>query len=373
MEAVGQLAGGIAHDFNNMLMVIRGYAETILLDPDSPERIRADLKQIDSAVQRAAMITRQLLVFSRQQVLKIETIDLNEVIRETLRMLERLIGEDVELCAELSEAPSFVHGDAGQLQQVLVNLAVNARDAMPTGGQLRIAVRRAELKRGRESEELEVEPGKYSVLEISDSGEGMSEEIRSKAFDPFFTTKPPGQGTGLGLATVYGIVRQSGGAIRLESEPGHGTTFEIYLPIATQPAAVEAEPSERRLESGSETILLVEDEEPVRRLVQNMLERNGYKVLVAEDGLAALEVSRAYEESIDLLITDVVMPRMNADQLVTLLEGERPGIPVLFVSGYVDDVISRYGIETRSRRILGKPFVEADLLDKVRKLLDATL
>jgi signal transduction histidine kinase len=373
MEAVGRLAGGVAHDFNNMLMVIRGYTETILHDSESPERIRADLEQINSAAQRAAVITRQLLVFSRQQVLKIETIDLNEAIRETLRMLERLIGEDVELCAELSEPPSLVHGDAGQLQQVLVNLAVNARDAMPTGGRLRIVARRAELKRGRQSEELEVEPGEYAVVEVSDSGEGMSEEIRSRAFDPFFTTKPAGQGTGLGLATVYGIVRQSGGAIRLESEPGHGATFEIYLPIAIQPAVVEAEPSERRLEPGSETILLVEDEEAVRRLIQNMLERNGYKVLVAEDGFAALEVSRAHRESIDLLITDVVMPRMNADELVTRLEGERPGIPVLFVSGYVDDVINRYGIETRSRRLLGKPFVEADLLEKVRKLLDAAL
>jgi signal transduction histidine kinase/CheY-like chemotaxis protein len=371
MEAVGRLAGGVAHDFNNMLMVIRGYVETILTDRDSPDRFRSELEEIDHAAVRAESVTRQLLLFSRQQVLKTKTIDLNETIRETLKMLERLIGENVMMRQELSKEKCLVRGDEGQLQRVLMNLAVNARDAMPTGGELRISTRRVELKVGRESESLDVEPGDYSVVAISDTGEGMSEEVRSKIFDPFYTTKPLGKGTGLGLATVYGIVRQSGGAIRIDSEVGQGSSFEIYLPLATDPTTAETEPSARAARSGSGTILLVEDEAPVRRIVEEMLSRNGCRVLVAADGLAALEVSRAHDGPIDLVITDVVMPRMNADELVAQLEVERPGIPILFISGYVDDVISRYGVETWSRRLLGKPFSEAELLDKVREILDA--
>jgi CheY-like chemotaxis protein len=252
-----------------------------------------------------------------------------------------------------------------------MNLIVNARDAMPTGGELCISTRRVELKVGPESESLDVEPGDYSVMAISDTGEGMSEEVRSRVFDPFFTTKAPGKGTGLGLSSVYGIVRQSGGAIRLDSEVGRGSSFEIYLPLATHPTTAEMKPTVRAVRSGSETVLLVEDEAPVRRIVEEMLTRNGYRVLAAADGLAALEVSRAHDGSIDLVVTDVVMPRMNADELVAQLEVERPGIPILFISGYVDDVINRYGVETWSRRLLGKPFVEAELLEKIREILGA--
>jgi signal transduction histidine kinase/CheY-like chemotaxis protein len=371
MEAVGRLAGGVAHDFNNMLMVIRSYVETILVDRDFPDRLRADLEEIDHAAVRAETVTRQLLLFSRQQVLKTKTIDLNETVRETLKMLERLIGEDVMMRPELSEEKCLVRGDETQLQRVLMNLIVNARDAMPTGGELCISTRRVELKVGPESETLDVEPGDYSVMAISDTGEGMSEEVRSRVFDPFFTTKAPGKGTGLGLSSVYGIVRQSGGAIRLDSEVGRGSSFEIYLPLATHPTTAEMKPTVRAVRSGSETVLLVEDEAPVRRIVEEMLTRNGYRVLAAADGLAALEVSRAHDGPIDLVITDVVMPRMNADELVAQLEVERPGIPILFISGYVGDVINRYGVETWSRRLLGKPFVEAELLEKIREILGA--
>jgi signal transduction histidine kinase len=371
MEAVGRLAGGVAHDFNNMLMVIRSYVETILVDRDFPDRLRADLEEIDHAAVRAETVTRQLLLFSRQQVLKTKTIDLNETVRETLKMLERLIGEDVMMRPELSEEKCLVRGDETQLQRVLMNLIVNARDAMPTGGELCISTRRVELKVGPESESLDVEPGDYSVMAISDTGEGMSEEVRSRVFDPFFTTKAPDKGTGLGLSSVYGIVRQSGGAIRLDSEVGRGSSFEIYLPLATHPTTAEMKPTVRAVRSGSETVLLVEDEAPVRRIVEEMLTRNGYRVLAATDGLAALEVSRAHDGPIDLVITDVVMPRMNADELVAQLEVERPGIPILFISGYVDDVINRYGVETWSRRLLGKPFVEAELLEKIREILGA--
>jgi signal transduction histidine kinase/CheY-like chemotaxis protein len=371
MEAVGRLAGGVAHDFNNMLMVIRSYVETILVDRDFPDRLRADLEEIDHAAVRAETVTRQLLLFSRQQVLKTKTIDLNETVRETLKMLERLIGEDVMMRPELSEEKCLVRGDETQLQRVLMNLIVNARDAMPTGGELCISTRRVELKVGPESESLDVEPGDYSVMAISDTGEGMSEEVRSRVFDPFFTTKAPDKGTGLGLSSVYGIVRQSGGAIRLDSEVGRGSSFEIYLPLATHPTTAEMKPTVRAVRSGSETVLLVEDEAPVRRIVEEMLTRNGYRVLAAADGLAALEVSRAHDGPIDLVITDVVMPRMNADELVAQLEVERPGIPILFISGYVDDVINRYGVETWSRRLLGKPFVEAELLEKIREILGA--
>jgi len=371
MEAVGRLAGGVAHDFNNMLMVIRSYVETILVDRDFPDRLRADLEEIDHAAVRAETVTRQLLLFSRQQVLKTKTIDLNETVRETLKMLERLIGEDVMMRPELSEEKCLVRGDETQLQRVLMNLIVNARDAMPTGGELCISTRRVELKVGPESESLDVEPGDYSVMAISDTGEGMSEEVRSRVFDPFFTTKAPDKGTGLGLSSVYGIVRQSGGAIRLDSEVGRGSSFEIYLPLATHPTTAEMKPTVRAVRSGSETVLLVEDEAPVRRIVEEMLTRNGYRVLAAADGLAALEVSRAHDGPIDLVITDVVMPRMNADELAAQLEVERPGIPILFISGYVGDVINRYGVETWSRRLLGKPFVEAELLEKIREILDA--
>jgi signal transduction histidine kinase/CheY-like chemotaxis protein len=370
MEAVGRLAGGVAHDFNNMLMVIRSYVETILVDRDFPDRLRADLEEIDHAAVRAETVTRQLLLFSRQQVLKTKTIDLNETVRETLKMLERLIGEDVMMRPELSEEKCLVRGDETQLQRVLMNLIVNARDAMPTGGELCVSTRRVELKVGPESETLDVEPGDYSVMAISDTGEGMSEEVRSRVFDPFFTTKAPDKGTGLGLSSVYGIVRQSGGAIRLDSEVGRGSSFEIYLPLATHPTTAEIKPTVRAVRSGSETVLLVEDEAPVRRIVEEMLTRNGYRVLAAADGLAALEVSRAHDGPIDLVITDVVMPRMNADELIAQLDAERPGIPILFISGYVDDVISRYGVETWSRRLLGKPFVEAELLEKIREILD---
>ncbi len=370
MEAVGRLAGGIAHDFNNMLMVIRGYTEASLRDPDCSERLREYLTEIDLASQRAHATTKQLLIFSRQQVLKVETIEMNNCIRETLNMLERLIGEDVELRAELTDADLFVRGDTGQIQQLLVNLAVNARDAMPTGGCLTIATRAYEVDPGAVSEELQLAPGKYAALEVRDTGMGIPLDVQPKVFDPFYTTKPAGKGTGLGLSSVYGLVRMSGGAIRLESEDGEGASFEIFLPL-TAPPSPEAEGADRISRArGSETILLVEDERPVRRLVKRILDQHGYRVFEAENGLEALDVSRSHEGPIDLVITDVVMPKMNAGELIERLEQERPDTPVLLMSGYLDDAIGRYGIEVQRNQLLDKPFSEDELLSKVRGLLD---
>jgi two-component system, cell cycle sensor histidine kinase and response regulator CckA len=370
MEAVGQLAGGVAHDFNNLLTAILGCADLLLetLGPAAPER--EDVEEIRKAARRAADLTRQLLAFSRQQVLAPQVLGLNVLVANLEKLLRRLIGEDIELRTALGAGLGAVKADPGQLEQVIVNLAVNARDAMPDGGRLTIETGNAELDETYSAEHFPTQPGSYVLLAVTDTGTGMDAETKSHIFEPFFTTKGLGKGTGLGLATVYGIVKQSGGYVWVYSEPGQGTSFKIYLPRVVD-APVPAPPAQDAPVSlrGSETILLVEDDEMVRTLTRRLLEANGHTVLLASRGDAALELARSYEARIDLLITDVVMPGMSgrdlADQVQTLL----PGIKVLYLSGYTDDAIVRHGVLEPGVAFLQKPFTADTLARKVREVL----
>ena len=368
MEAVGRLAGGVAHDFNNLLTVINGFGEMLLaaLPPELPARAYAE--EVARAGERAAGLTRQLLAFSRQQVIQPRPLDLNAVVSGSEALLRRLIGEDVELAATLAEGLPPVLADPGQLEQVLMNLAVNARDAMPRGGRLTIETRPAELGEEQVRANPGVRPGPYVLLAVSDTGCGMDEATRARAFEPFFTTKGPGKGTGLGLATVYGIVRAAGGHAAIASEPGRGTTFEIYLP----PAAGEARAAAAvagEAPGGTETVLLVEDDAAVRALAKRALERRGYDVLEAGGGGAALAVS-AGAGAIHLLVTDVVMPGMGGRELAGRLRGLRPGLRVLYMSGYTDDALVRHGVLAGEAAFLQKPFTPESLARKVREVLD---
>jgi PAS domain S-box-containing protein len=370
MEAVGRLAGGIAHDFNNLLTVIRGNSELLLLDlpPDDP--IREDVEEIKRASDRAASLTQQLLAFSRKQVLHPRVFDLNEVVANTEKMLGRLIGEDIELVCIAEPDLGPVMADPGQFEQVIVNLAVNARDAMPDGGRLTIQTRSIQLDQLDEQRPSYVPAGSYLVLDVSDTGTGMDERTRARMFEPFFTTKEIGKDTGLGLATVYGIVTQSGGYIAVKSDLGRGTVFSIYLPRATEKVTASghhAEPSAAQL-LGSETILLVEDEDAVRSLASKILRRKGYRVLEARNGTEALRIAEEHRTAIDLLLTDVVMPHMDGRELVKWLKTLRPDTRVLYMSGYTN------GADTGPHSGLGesfvqKPFGAVELIDKVRRRL----
>ncbi len=369
MEAVGQLAGGVAHDFNNLLTIITGYSEIMLesLPPGDP--MHEMLEEINKAGQRSATLTRQLLAFSRKQVLTTKVLDLNEVVKNTEKMLRRMIGEDVKLATILPEIDR-VKADPSQLEQVLLNLAINARDAMPQGGELIIETKNVELDEEYTATHAGVNAGRYVLLCVTDSGEGMSVEVQRRLFEPFFTTKGTGKGTGLGLAVVHGIVKQSDGHIQVYSEPGTGSSFKIYLPAIEQLPRVNQEPPQRPVVAhGTETILLVEDEEGVRALGQRALERYGYTVLVASDPAEAIRISRAHEGPIELLLTDVVMPQMNGRRLSELLSPERPEMKVLYMSGYTDDAIVRQGILNAGVNFLHKPFSPAALAAKVRDSL----
>ncbi|MBV9773758.1 MAG: PAS domain S-box protein [Gemmatimonadetes bacterium] len=369
MEAVGRLAGGVAHDFNNLLTVIEGNAELILLDlpPESP--IRMELAEIQRASGRAASLTRQLLAFSRKQILQPRLLSLNGVVEEMKRMLERLIGEDVDFAAELAPALGLVRADPGQVEQVLLNLVVNARDAMPHGGRLVVSTRLVEEDEAREH--AEAEPRRYVELAVRDTGEGMDPRVRERVFEPFFTTKEQGKGTGLGLSTVYGIIKQSGGFVRVESTPGEGSTFFVYLPWAQEDGTPWQGPGVRALPRGSETVLLAEDEEPVRLLAQRVLERSGYVVLAAAGGAEALAVAAGHPGEIHLLLTDVVMPEMSGKDLARYLTGARPGVRVLYMSGYTEDETVRRGVSGLRTTFLEKPFTPDVLVRKVREVLDA--
>jgi PAS domain S-box-containing protein len=372
MEAVGRLAGGVAHDFNNLLTVIRSYADLLAEELEPGDRRREDVGEISRAADRASALTRQLLAFSRKQVLQPATMSLGAVIDGVEKMLGRLIGADIELITVNATDLGTVHADPGQIEQVIVNLVVNARDAMPDGGRITIETANVELSERDAGRRIAVPAGPYVMLAVSDTGHGMSPEVLEHLFEPFYTTKPQGQGTGLGLSTVFGIVRQSGGDVWVYSEVGHGTTFKIYLPrtnAMTEPgAAGAASAAEPR---GDETIVLAEDDEALRALARRVLVRQGYTVLEARNGREALELCANYEGRIDLVLSDVVMPELGGRGLVESLAASRPGTRVLFMSGYTDDDVFRRALIDKRTEFLQKPFTPQTLSQRVRDVLNA--
>ncbi|MFQ6029977.1 MAG: response regulator, partial [Dehalococcoidia bacterium] len=373
MESVGRLAGGIAHDFNNMLTAILGYTYAGMKDSSSGDQQHIYFEEIWKAAERASNLTQQLLAFSRRQIIETEVLDLNHMVLDVGKMLERLIGEHIELEILPDPKAGSVKAEPGQLEQVLVNLAVNARDAMPEGGCLLIETSTVTLDESFTDRHNEVIPGKYVLLSVSDTGTGMSDEISSHIFEPFFTTKEVGKGTGLGLSTCYGIVKQSAGYLTVYSEPGRGTTFKVYLPRVTddvsQPDPPAVEPDQ--LPRGEETVLLAEDEPAVRELASMMLRRQGYKVLEAANGVEALELAEdRASDRIDLLLTDVVMPHMGGRELAEQMQAIHPETRVLYTSGYTDEAIVHQGIEGQGVQFIQKPFSSPDLARKVREVLD---
>ena len=369
MEAVGRLAGGVAHDFNNLLMVINGYTEVLLEELKSGDAMYQKVQSIQQAADRAATLTRQLLAFSRKQLLELKVVDVNTVISDMERLLRPLIGENIGLITRLSPDAGRTRADAGQLEQVIMNLVVNAKDAMPEGG--KITVQSSEVTvRQNFREHRFIQPGRYVVLSVSDTGHGMDKETQSRIFEPFFTTKEKGKGTGLGLSTVYGIVKQSGGYVFPQSEPGAGTTFYIYLPrVEESPEEMAPPKSQENEKGGCETVLLVEDEASVRELVRETLAARGYKVLEAENGESGLRVADAHGDGIDILITDVVMPGMGGRELAKRLLQIRPNLAVLYLSGYTEDTILHQGALGPGTAFLQKPFTLQNLARKVREVL----
>jgi PAS domain S-box-containing protein len=371
MEAVGKLAGGVAHDFNNLLTAIVGQSEMCMRQLPEHDPIYRKLDQIKRAGDRAAALTRQLLAFSRKQMLQPEIIDLNHIVAEMSKMLQRLIGEDIDLMMGLAANVGKVKADPHQIGQVLMNLSVNARDAMPHGGKLTIETSNVELSGDFAGSQLAVPSGKYVMLAVSDTGVGMDADTKARAFEPFFTTKEVGKGTGLGLSTVYGIVKQSGGSIWVYSELGRGTSFKIYLPYVEGDAERhEVKVTKPELVKGTETILLVEDEEVVRQMASEILKETGYDVLEAKDGEEALRVAEKFKGQIHLLLTDVVMPLMSGRQLAEQLMPKRPGMKVLYMSGYTDDAIVHHGVLGQGTHFIGKPFSVDALSRKIREILD---
>ena len=370
MEAFGQLAGGVAHDFNNLLSIILGYSDLLLQSLPKSDPSRQLVDEIYKAGERSAALTRQLLAFSRKQVLVTRILNLNEVVTDTDKMLRRLIGEDIRLTSTLDSQPWLVLADAGQIEQVILNLAVNARDAMPQGGRLTIETRNVKLDEDYVRTHKDARSGPHVLLSITDTGSGMPPEVIAKIFEPFFTTKEPGKGTGLGLATVYGIVKQSGGHVAVYSEVGIGTTFKIYLPRTEQ--ASEPKIVSRVLipPRGTETILLAEDEAGLRTLTKLILSQCGFQVLEAVDGEDALRVAAAHDGPIHLLITDVVMPGKGGRAVAERLADLYPGLRVLFISGYTDDAVIRHGVLRDGVNFLQKPFIARVLASKVREVLD---
>jgi PAS domain S-box-containing protein len=375
MEAIGQLAGGVSHDFNNLLTAIVGYAElmTMRLKPGDP--LLRDVAEIRKAADRASALTRQLLAFSRKQLLTPRVVDLNAVVRQMENLLHRVIGEDIRLVSHLAPDLHAVRVDPGQIEQVILNLAVNARDALPEGGLLTIETQNVDLRERLVLADEALAPGRYVLLAVSDNGVGMDAETLKRVFEPFFTTKEQGKGTGLGLSTVYGIVRQSGGQIMVYSEPGHGACFRIYLPREPHPpgsaaASLPVPPEPARAERGSETVLIVEDEHTVRELTRQVLRLHGYRTLEAASGPEALAVAAAHDGEIDLLVTDVVMPGMNGPDLAGKLQAVRPDTAVLFLSGYTSHAIVRGGMLRQGSDFLQKPFTPTDLASTVRAVLD---
>jgi two-component system, cell cycle sensor histidine kinase and response regulator CckA len=372
MEAVGRLAGGVAHDFNNMLTVIAGYNQ-MMLDHLSPlDPVRGYAEEVLKAADRAAALTNQLLAFSRRQVVQARVFNVNATLVNTEKMLRRLIGEDVDLSLKLSPEVGNIKADPGHIEQVIFNLATNARDAMPGGGHLTIETASVYLDDTYTKTHLGVEPGRYVMIAVTDTGEGMDLDTKRQIFEPFFTTKEKGKGTGLGLATVYGIVKQAGGDIWVYSEKGRGTTFKLYFPSVTQPALESSDANGSRPIAGNETILVVEDEQGVRELTAKMLKRMGYSVLTAAGGPEALELVRRHAGEIAMLLTDVIMPNMNGMQLAEELRRLRPEIKVVYVSGYTENTIGHHGSTDDGAAFIAKPFNREELGRKVRSVLGQT-
>ena len=371
MQAVGQLAGGVAHDFNNLLMVVKGHAEILLNRMPANSPLRSNAEAVDRAADRAAALTRQLLAFSRMQVLQPRVLDLNEVVGGMTKMFSRVIGENIDMTFVPGAKLGRVKADPGQIEQVLLNLVVNARDAMPDGGRLTIETSNVHLDSDYCAKHHNIEPGPWVMLTVTDTGCGMDAQTQTRIFEPFFTTKEKGKGTGLGLATVYGVVKQSGGFIYVYSEVGQGTTFKIYLPQVM--AEVDTDVAEKAPAApvrGSETVLFVEDEESVRELVTEYLRSAGYKVLEASDGVQALEIAAGHKGTIEILVTDVVMPRLSGRELASRIGTDRPGVRVLFISGYTYDSIFRHGVLEGGVAYLQKPFNLKAIAQKIREVLD---
>lgn len=372
MEAVGRLSGGIAHDFNNLLGVIIGYSQVLKRKLASEAALLECAEEIEKAGQRAASLTRQLLAFSRQQILTPSILNLNSLVQDMAKMLPRLLGEDIAVSSSLSPDLGVVRADQSQIEQVIMNLAVNARDAMPDGGTLRIETRNVELDQAYAWQHAGAKPGQYVMLAVIDTGTGIDPDTLAHIFEPFFTTKEVGKGTGLGLATVYGVVKQSGGYVWVESKRGQGASFQIFLPRVAEPAAEDSgtTPLDEAL-GGSETILLVEDSDPLRRLTQSFLVSHGFRVLAARDGEEAIQLETQHSGKIDLLLTDVVMPGMNGKVLAEKMLPRQPGMCLLYISGYTDSFVARRGVLEEGTVLLHKPFTEEVLIKKVREVLDA--
>ena len=371
MEAIGRLSGGVAHDFNNLLSVIMGYSQVLKKKLAADDPLKEHAEEIEKAGLRAASLTRQLLAFSRQQVLAPTVLNMNTLISDMGKMLPRLIGEDIELVLQLDPALASVRADQSQIEQVVMNLAVNARDAMPRGGKLTVATRNVILDEAFTSRHPGSRVGAFVLLSVTDTGTGMDTATLGHIFEPFFTTKEPGKGTGLGLATVYGVVKQSGGYIWVDSEPGKGSSFSVYLPqVAAEQSVSQPGGSPAQTPQGSETVLLVEDAEALRRLARSLLEQNGYVVLTAADGAEALRVAENMQGKIHLLLTDVVMPGMNGRALADRLVRLREGLKVLYMSGYTYTAVADHGVLEPGTYLLQKPFTEETLLQKVREVLD---
>jgi len=370
MEAIGRLAGGVAHDFNNLLMVIKGHTELLLNVLPPSDHVARKIEQIDRSADRAAALTRQLLAFSRMQVLQPQVINLNSIVEEMGKLLPRLIGEDIELVVRPAEELGAIRADASQMEQIIMNLAVNSRDAMPNGGKLFIETRNADLDQTYTASHPLMKPGAYIQLTVSDTGCGMDEETQSHIFEPFFTTKEKGKGTGLGLATVYGIVKQSGGFIWVYSELDKGTSFKIYLPRVDQVEEHSGAPTlTAEVPTGSETILLTEDEQDVREIARDFLESGGYKVVEAKDASEAVQLARQHSGAIDLLVTDMVMPGMTGQELAVQLQREYPGLCIVFMSGYSEHAATEMANADPAVRLLSKPFSRGALLRTVREIL----
>jgi two-component system cell cycle sensor histidine kinase/response regulator CckA len=372
MEAIGQLAGGVAHDFNNLLTIIKGYIQLSLMELKEGDPLKENIDIIQKASERAADLTRQLLAFSRRQIMELKILDLNALLKDMEKMLIRIIGEDIELVSLLAEDLGKTKTDPGQIEQVILNLAVNARDAMPSGGKLTVETTNVDLNEAYASSHDQIAADHDVMLSVSDTGHGMTPEVKGQIFDPFFTTKELGKGTGLGLSTVYGIVKQSGGNVSVYSEPGQGSVFKVYLPRAEEETSLPVRRDEpESIPCGTETLLLVEDETSVRNLAVSILRRQGYHVLEAPDGDQAFLLAHNHSgEKIHLLVTDVVMPRMGGGELADRIKIIWPDTKVLHMSGYTDNAIVHHGILNPGIEFLQKPFSPAGLAQKVREVVD---